>query len=148
MQKLTAKQEKFCQVFHATGNKSEAYRQAYNCENMQETSINRKAVEVHANVNVTARMQELQEASLNRLNITVDTIAKMYGEAFKVAKTNGQASAMASSATGMAKLYGLDAITKIQLDKINEDKTESDSEPLTINFSVAEAKSDVTITNG
>lgn len=146
--KLTDKQEKFCQVFHATGNKSEAYRQAYNCENMKEASINRKAVEVAENGNVAARMTELRESALKRVNVTVDNIAAMYQQAFKVARDNNQASAMATAATGMAKLYGLDAVTKIQIDKINEDKTEKDAKPLNISFSVEDAKSDIKITNG
>ena len=35
---LTPKQEKFAQVYVECGNASEAYRQAYNAENMQDDS--------------------------------------------------------------------------------------------------------------
>lgn len=57
---LTIKQEKFCQEYVKTSNKSEAYRRAYNSENMKPETINRKAVELFENGNVTARVEELR----------------------------------------------------------------------------------------
>ncbi|MGL4546014.1 MAG: terminase small subunit, partial [Plesiomonas sp.] len=38
---LTEKQEKFCKALIETGNQSEAYRRAYNTENMKPESVNR-----------------------------------------------------------------------------------------------------------
>lgn len=58
---LTQKQEAYCQEFIRTGDKSASYRFAYDTSKMKPESINRKAVEVHENVNVTARIKELQE---------------------------------------------------------------------------------------
>ena len=37
--KLTAKQEAFARAYVETGNASEAYRRAYNAENMKQESI-------------------------------------------------------------------------------------------------------------
>jgi hypothetical protein len=109
---LTAKQEKFAQVWHATGNKTEAYRQAYDCREMAESTINRKAVEVAENGNVAARYEELQKASQKRNNTTVDTLDAMFKEAWRIGKQNGNPSAMVSATSGLAKLHGLNAPDK------------------------------------
>lgn len=63
--KLTPKQETFCQEYIKCGNASEAYRKAYNTENMKPESINRKASELLDNVKVTARIQELDKEKKN-----------------------------------------------------------------------------------
>lgn len=71
---LTEKQEKFCNAYIETLNASEAYRQAYECENMKPESINVKAHEVFHNVNVTLRIEELKSALQKRSDITKDAI--------------------------------------------------------------------------
>ena len=53
---LTPKQEKFCQQYVKTGNKSEAYRSS----RMKPETINRKAVELFENGNISARVEELK----------------------------------------------------------------------------------------
>lgn len=118
---ITPKQEKFAQVWHATGNKSEAYRQSYNCGNMSADVINVKAVEVAANGNVAVRFAELQKAAQKRNNVTVDTVSQMYLEAWKMAKSIENPSAMVSAASGMAKLHGLNAPDKQHIDHASSD---------------------------
>ena len=120
---LTPKQEKFAQVWHSTGNKSEAYRQAYNAGNMSAEVINVKAVEVAANGNVSVRFAELQKAAQKRNNVTVDTVSQMYLEAWKMAKSIENPSAMVSAASGMAKLHGLNAPDKQHVDHSSSDGT-------------------------
>lgn len=56
---LTPKQEKFCQEYIQCGNASEAYRRAYNSENMKSDTINRRAKELMDNGKIKARLQEL-----------------------------------------------------------------------------------------
>lgn len=109
---LTPKQEKFAQVWHATGNKSEAYRQAYNAGNMSAKVINVKAVEVAANGNVAVRFAELQKAAKKRNDTTVDTLDAMFKEAWRIGKQNSNPSAMVSATSGLAKLHGLNAPDK------------------------------------
>ena len=106
---LTIKQENFCMVYIETGNASEAYRQAYNCENMSEVTINRKAHEVKENGNVTARIKELKSVHTKRHELTVDDLVKQLDEARKVALAleNPQCSAAISATMGTAKLLGL-----------------------------------------
>jgi len=70
--KLTIKQENFCNEYIKTGNKSEAYRFAYNAENMKPETINRKAVELFEHGNIRAMVEQLQKKVSKRNNIDVD----------------------------------------------------------------------------
>jgi len=57
---LTPKQERFLSVYLDTGNASEAYRQAYDCQRMKDATITVKASELLKNGNVTVRLRQLQ----------------------------------------------------------------------------------------
>lgn len=105
--KLTIKQEKFCQAYIETGNASKAYRQAYDAERMKLATINRKAKELLDNGKITARLDALQQTHQKRHNVTVDSLTLEYEEAREIAKTSGQPSAMVSATTGKGKLHGL-----------------------------------------
>ena len=74
MAKLSVKQENFCNYYLECGNASEAYRRAYSCSNMKDESINRKAVELLNNGNITTRVRELQEEQKNKSDITKEKI--------------------------------------------------------------------------
>ena len=106
---LTAKQEKFCNAYIETGNASEAYRMAYNTENMKIESVHCKACELLKNVKVTARVKELQAEAAKRNEITVDDLVKELEEARIIASTQetAQSSAMVAATLGKAKLLGL-----------------------------------------
>jgi len=56
MLKLTPKQEKACQKYIEFGDKSPAYRLAYDCTRMKPESINRKAHELFEKVNIRSRV--------------------------------------------------------------------------------------------
>ena len=59
---LTDKQERFAQCIALEGmNQSDAYRMAYNVENMTDKSIWEKASEVASNVKVQSRIKELKD---------------------------------------------------------------------------------------
>lgn len=58
--KLTLKQENACQAYVETGDKSEAYRRAYNCIKMKPDVINNKAYELFKRGDITARVREIQ----------------------------------------------------------------------------------------
>lgn len=57
---LTAKQEKFCHGVVKGLSYSDAYREAYDADNMKPETINRKAKELIDNGNITARLKELR----------------------------------------------------------------------------------------
>lgn len=63
--KLTPKQETFCQEYIKCGNASQAYRIAYNCENMKSETINECASKLLKDHNITTRVKELDEQKLN-----------------------------------------------------------------------------------
>lgn len=57
---LTPKQEKFCIEYLKTGNKSEAYRLAYDVGNMANETINNNAYKLFDNNEITTRIEELK----------------------------------------------------------------------------------------
>lgn len=107
---LTAKQEAFCLAYLETGNASEAYRQAYNAENMKPETVNRKAKELLDHGKISARVEALQEEHRERHKITVDDLLAELEEARQVAlgQNNPQTSAAVAATMGKAKLLGLD----------------------------------------
>lgn len=106
---LTIKQEKFCMVYVETGNASEAYRQAYNCENMKEATINRNAKMMIDDNKISTIVKELKSGHTKRHELTIDDLVKQLAEARQVALglENPQCSAAISATMGTAKLLGL-----------------------------------------
>ena len=106
---LTIKQERFCMVYVETGNASEAYRQAYNAENMKEATINRNAKMMIDDNKISTRVKELKSGHTKRHELTIDDLVKQLEEARQVALAleNPQCSAAISATMGTAKLLGL-----------------------------------------
>ena len=63
--KLTPKQEAFCLAYLETGNASEAYRQAYNAENMKPATISRNAKALMDNSKIATRLAALNEKAVS-----------------------------------------------------------------------------------
>lgn len=80
-QKLTPKQEAYCQAYRRAKNKTEAYIEAFDTQNMKRETINRKAVELHEKPHITARLRqlfdELEEASKMDVAELVKTLSQM-----------------------------------------------------------------------
>lgn len=108
MAALTIKQEAFCQKYIETGNASEAYRQAYDAENMTPQSVHVAACTLLGNPKVAERVAELQGEVAKRHAVTVDSLIAELEEARQVAKGREQGAAMVSATLGKAKLAGLD----------------------------------------
>ena len=118
---LTQKQEAACQAYiECGGNQSEAYRQAYNAENMAAKTIWETASTLFALPKVAKRVLELQEEHKDRHNVTVDSLVKELDEARDLAKKIKQPSAMTGAVMGKAKITG--HVT----DKQSVDHTSSD----------------------
>lgn len=106
---LTIKQEKFCMVYVETGNASEAYRQAYNAENMSNEAIGVEACRLLDNPSVSLKVKELKSGHTKRHEITIDDLVKELEEA-RACALNGetkQTSAAVAATMGKAKLLGL-----------------------------------------
>ena len=106
---LTPKQEAFALAYVETGNASEAYRRAYNAENMKPAVIAVKASELLAHGNVSVRVKELQAAAVDEHKIKVSDILRELEEARVVAlqQEKPQAAAMVAATMGKAKLLGM-----------------------------------------
>lgn len=75
--KLTANQEKFCQIYMQTGNQSEAYRQAYpKSLKWKPEAVNVQASTLMSNSKVSLRVKELQKEQQEKHNITKDRLLK------------------------------------------------------------------------
>ena len=73
---LTIKQNNFCNYYIETGNASEAYRRAYNAENMNDNTIGRKANELLNNGYITANINELKAQLQSKHDYTQDEAVK------------------------------------------------------------------------
>lgn len=118
--RLTPKQEAFCLAYLETGNASEAYRRAYDAENMKPETINVKACELLQNGKVAERLAALRAPIIAKAQLTVEDLLAELEEARRLA-IDTEAPAPAVSATmGKAKLLGLD---KQVVDHISSDGT-------------------------
>ena len=73
---LTPKQEAFAQAYVETANASEAYRRAYNVENMKDNGLHVNASKLLSDTKVALRVAELQQALAKRHEITVDRVVR------------------------------------------------------------------------
>ena len=77
MNRLTSKQEDFCQHYIINGgNATKAYQSAYNCENMKLESIHRVAHEQIRKEQVAHRIKELQQENAKNFRYTKDEVMK------------------------------------------------------------------------
>lgn len=104
---LTQKQENFALAYIESGSSSEAYRQAYNAENMLTETIHRKAHDVLTHGKVSARIKQLQAEQRQRHDVTVDSLCIELELSRIKALESGQVSAAVSATMGKAKLHGL-----------------------------------------
>ena len=72
--KLTIKQEKFVQGLFAGLSQREAYKRAYNCENMKDETIDKKACELAKQGKIRGRLTELQDELKERNMVTVEKV--------------------------------------------------------------------------
>ena len=105
---MTPKQEAFCLAYIETGNASEAYRRAYNAENMKPETVNRKAKDLLDNGKIRARLAELREPILERHGDTVDSLLVELEKARARALEVDRPAAAVSATMGKARLLGLD----------------------------------------
>lgn len=113
--KLTPKQENFCQLFIELGNASEAYRQAYDADSMNENTVNREAKRLLDNPKITTRLELIRKGHQTRHNLTVDDLLQELEDARLKAfeGERAQVSAAVAATMGKAKLLGLDKVSSL-----------------------------------
>lgn len=73
---LTPKQEAFCQAYVRLGDKSAAYREAYDTSKMAPETVNNSAYKLFDNGEITARIEALQQDIKRRNDVTIDEVVK------------------------------------------------------------------------
>jgi len=104
---LTGKQEAFARAYVETGNASEAYRRAYNAENMKPEAVWVEAGRVLSDPKVSPRVAELQAAAAERAIVSVLSLTHELEEARALAMQEAMPSAAVAASMGKAKLHGL-----------------------------------------
>lgn len=111
MSELTVKQSDFCLFYIETGNASEAYRRAYDAENMKPETVNRRAFDLMENSKIKARIEALQVEHRKEHNITVSDILNKLEDIYSEAMKKGNLSSAVSAVMGQAKVLGFDKQT-------------------------------------
>lgn len=107
--RLTPKQEKFCLEYVKGGRKSlsDAYRAAYNCEQMKPATVNTKACELMKNGKITARINELTEEAKQKAVVTLEAHLNELAKLRDLAADAGQYGAAIKAETARGKASGL-----------------------------------------
>jgi hypothetical protein len=105
---LTAKMEAFCvELIRNGGNASEAYRKAYNAQNMKPDTITRRASELQQNGRITARLSQLRSDVRKRNILTLEEHMKTLGILRNKAAEAKQYSAAIAAEVARGKVSGL-----------------------------------------
>lgn len=111
MANLTPKQQNFCLAYLETGNASEAYRRAYDAENMKAETVNKRASELLDNGEVAGRIAELRAPAIAKAQLTVEDLLGELEEARALAMSIEAPAPAVSATMGKAKLLGLGKVT-------------------------------------
>jgi phage terminase small subunit len=104
---MTPKQMKFFEGLISGKNQSEAYREAYNAENMSAKSVGIAASHLKMHPGVQSALMEWRHQAGERMKFTVENLSHMAVESFEVALDGGNAGQMAGAIALLAKLNGL-----------------------------------------
>ena len=105
--KLTVKQERFTQAWHATGNATQAYRDTYDCANMAPTTISHEAYLLSQHHLISARLEELQAQAAEYAALTPAKIATNLLEDRQVARRLDNPAAMITADTRLGEMIGV-----------------------------------------
>jgi len=105
-QRLTPKQERFAQAYLTASSAADAYRKAYNTENMRANAVYIEAHKLLKNPKVAARIDALKANQQRRMAIDRDRLTEMLWEAHDMAKEQGNSQAMIAAADKLARLWG------------------------------------------
>ncbi len=103
----TPKQRKFAENYVEGGNACEAYRIAYDVENMKPATVRREAMRALSNPTIATYIRELQKTHRQRHDVTVDGLTDELEEARFAAMVFGVIGAAVTATMGKAKLHGL-----------------------------------------
>lgn len=104
---LTIREAKFVEGLIGGLNYTAAYREAYDCSNMQDRSVNTAACQLHMKPKIQSAISHAMEQAGKALVITAASLTMMTKKAYDLAESSGNPGAMVNSVGLMAKLNGL-----------------------------------------
>jgi phage terminase small subunit len=107
MAELTQKQENFCLAYVETGNASEAYRRAYDAENMSQAVISNKASLLLARGDIGVKVAELRQPVIEAVRVTLAAHLTRLEELSFGAEQAGQFSAAINAEIARGKASGI-----------------------------------------
>lgn len=105
--KLTPKQERFCQNIAKGMSQADAYRDAYNTENMKEETIWSASCRLMNDCKVTARVKELTAEAVKGIKYEVEDCFRETDEILQLAKMTDNLQIMLKAVEQKGKLKGL-----------------------------------------
>ena len=135
--RLTIKQENFCNYYVECGNASEAYRRAYSCANMKSETVNRMSFDLINNRKITARIAQLQAEQKAKSDISKEEITNLCVDVIRgkdvtdvIESRNGRKSERTISKTWaverICKMLGFDSATEVKLNSADSTMSRED----------------------
>ncbi len=105
--KLTAMQTEYVLKFVACRIMNEAYRHAYNAENMNDRTVDKEVSRLHNLPHIQAAIKKYQDEVKEKHSVTIEWIADELIAVIKAAADKGDLTNQRQAAMDIAKLYGL-----------------------------------------
>jgi phage terminase small subunit len=112
---LTPKQEKFAQAVASGMTQADAYRHAYNAENMADSTIWSRASELAADGKVSGRIKALQEFAAIDALWSLEMSIKTKRQALQIGIEKGDSRAIIQASESLDKLYGFEPARKVDI---------------------------------
>ena len=127
---LTVKQEAFCHAYMKSGIASEALKEAYDCENMGQNSINVDASRLLDNPKIVLFVDSLKAELREKNAVSVETITQELEKARECAEGQSNAAGQVAASMGKAKLHGLlvdkrQEVIKSKLEQLSDDEVDN-----------------------
>lgn len=103
---LTAARRHFCRIYCINGhNAAQAYKEAYP---NSKSGWDAHGARLIGNDSIQAEISRIEAKAVQESGRTVESLDLMYQKGFDIAETQKNPAAMATNATGIARLYGMD----------------------------------------
>ena len=112
---LTPKQDKFARCIADGMTQADAYRAAYDAENMKPKTVQDSASKLMAHPDVTQRVQELRGKLEEKAIWTREMSVKALVQAYKVAQVQNSATGMAGAIKELNAMHGYNAPKQVEL---------------------------------
>jgi phage terminase small subunit len=132
--KLTPKQERFCQNIAKGLSQADAYRDAYYCEDMVDNTVYKEACLLMNNPKITERLKELTAEAVKDIKYEVEDCFRETDEILQLAKMTDNLQIMLKAVEQKGKLKGLfkeikdlniNAVSGVEFNVINAKKDNS-----------------------